>query len=98
MFNGLYFTQNKEVLCSHWLSNVFGFMRYKIFYRYFRRRLAVKQKAFEEKQERKRIERQSKSLRFLILIAKIVGLNLKGYIVIIADNMLKILSNLLEAI
>lgn len=53
-------------------------MRYKIFYRYFRIRLAVKQKAFEEKQERKRIERQIKESQIPYSHCKNCGTELKG--------------------
>lgn len=53
-------------------------MKYKLFYRYFRRRIAIKQKAFEEKQERKRIERQTKASQIPYSHCKNCGTELQG--------------------
>ena len=53
-------------------------MRYKIFYRYFRRRISIKQKAFEERLERKRIERQIKESQIPYSHCKNCGTGLQG--------------------
>ena len=53
-------------------------MRYKIFYRYFRRRISIKQKAFEESLERKRIERQIKESQIPYSHCKNCGTELQG--------------------
>ena len=53
-------------------------MRYKIFYRYFRRRISIKQKAFEERLERKRIERQIKESQIPYSHCKNCGTELQG--------------------
>ncbi|MBQ8521565.1 MAG: DUF3667 domain-containing protein [Bacteroides sp.] len=53
-------------------------MRYRILYRYFRRKIAVKQKAFEERLERKRIERQIKESQIPYSHCKNCGTALQG--------------------
>ena len=53
-------------------------MKCKVFYRYFRRRIAVKQKAFEGRLERKRIERQIKESQIPYSHCKNCGTELQG--------------------
>ena len=53
-------------------------MKCKVFYRYFRRGIEVKQKAFEERLERKRIERQIKESQIPYSHCKNCGTELQG--------------------
>ena len=53
-------------------------MKYKVFYRYFRHGIEVKQKAFEERLERKRIERQIKESQIPYSHCKNCGTELQG--------------------
>ena len=53
-------------------------MKCKVYYRYFRRRIAVKQKSFEERLERKRIERQIKESQIPYSHCKNCGTELQG--------------------
>lgn len=53
-------------------------MKCKVFYRYFRRRITVKQKAFEGRLERKRIERQIKESQIPYSHCKNCGTELQG--------------------
>ena len=53
-------------------------MKCRIFYRYFRRRIAVKQKSFEERLERRRIERQIIETQIPYSHCKNCGTELQG--------------------